>query len=69
MYAAYKSGVEALSFLRNSKGLTLEAVEDIQAEMHELVEEGDEIAAVLGEGMVTAELTLSVMLLLATQDQ
>lgn len=52
VYAAYKSGVEALGFLRNSEGLTLEAVEDIHDEMHQLVEEGEEIAAILGEGIV-----------------
>lgn len=52
VYAAYKSGVEALKFLRNSQGLTLEAAEDVHDEMHQLVEEGEEIAAVLGEGAV-----------------
>ena len=50
MFAAYKSGVEALGFLRNSQGLTLEAAEDLRADMNELAEEGEEIAAVLGEG-------------------
>jgi hypothetical protein len=50
VYAAYKSGVGALGFLRNSQGLTLEAAEDVRADMDQLAEEGEEIAAVLGEG-------------------
>lgn len=58
MFAAYKSGVEALGFLRKSQGLTLEAAEDVRADMNQLVEEGEDIAAVLGEGMDSINLTI-----------
>lgn len=51
MYELYKSGLEALHSMRKSQGLTLEKAADISAEMKDLLEEGDEISAALGEGL------------------
>lgn len=50
MYAAYKSGVEAFRSMRESQGLSLEKVEDVKAEMEELLEESEDVAAVLSKG-------------------
>ena len=47
MFAAYKVGVEAMKSVR--KDMTLEKAEDMKAELQDLVEEGEDIAAVLGE--------------------
>ena len=51
MYELYKTGLEALRFMRRSQGLTLERALDVSAEMRDLMEEGDEIAAALREGL------------------
>ena len=61
VFAAYKSGVEAIGALRSSEGLTLEAAEDVHAKMQELAEEGEEIAAVLGEGVCNILYGVQVM--------
>lgn len=43
--------MEALRSIQSSQGLSLEKVEDVHAEVRELVEEGEDIAAVLSEGI------------------
>ena len=51
VYVAYRSGVEALRAVQSSQGLTLRGAEEVRADMQELMEEGEEVAAVLAEGM------------------
>ena len=53
IFAAYKSGAQALqSILKDS---SLEKAEDVMASLREVVEEGEEIGAVLSEGTVCRE--------------
>lgn len=50
VFSAYKSGVEAMRSMR--RDLTLEKVEDTSAEMQDLLEEGEDIGAVLSKGLL-----------------
>ena len=50
VYELYKTGLEALRSMRKSQGLTLKRAEDVRAKMEDLIEEGDDIAAVLSQG-------------------
>ncbi len=51
MYELYKTGVEAVRSMRKSQGLTLAKAEEIRSDLNDLIEEEDDIVAVLSEGL------------------